>query len=1064
MTPAGRPLDAETLLAHAGWVRALARSLVADGQGADDVVQLTLIAALERPPRDDVPLRPWLARVARNFSLQAIRARSRRARHEARARLPEPEPSPDESVARAEAHRAVVDAVLALEPIHRDVLVARFLDELPMSDVARRLGIAEETAWTRLRRGLAKVRERLDRREGGRRRWALLLLGPRGAEGPRPRVGSAAPTTTVPTTTVAAAGAVGGAIVLKKLLAVTALILLVAFVAHEAFAPPASPSRDTAAAGTDGDPPRAPFEREPPARAALPQDDAPVAAVAPTPAPVRRAFATDVCDALTLQPIRGATAIVATDAGDIPATADESGRLRIDAPDGAERASVVVVAPGYTAVTTELSAGAEPVTTALWPARLARSTQWLTGTVVGADGAAVAGVAVLARAGAAWTGSAVTDTAGRFRFDPPWNVFYAVITATHAKLGDGFAEARHAYESPRTWSRFSDVRVVLGSPSPLRVRIRRGDGAPAATERHRLVASPQRAWSAGRTPQRFDVADGELVVLPIGVSLLELFAAGDGPRVAEPCVVAVDAEGVRVCGSPFRHQDGPMTDVPGGPRVEEVVFDSASRVFRVVVTDAADGAALPGVRVVLEDAREAEAAGPSFSERPDEEALQPSGITMDIRDPRRAPRHLRVEAVTDARGVAELRGWLPSEGVLSAEGPHLVREHRRAAATEIASGSTSFIVTTGGTVSVAFPRSLTACVVERVDVPAPLARLTPDRAEMALAAGSYRVRTVRVPGHSADEAVLVPPFELRRGDTRHVDLTDVAPRITDVLVMRRLAAVQGACVRPTWEHDADPTLRLLREGEASFVRSWTYGVRRFDLMWTVDGIEHVHAVDARGGEHAAQPTVLRHDLDYDAATLDIGVEGDGLEPGSWISVSARWPDAPLADAHSVRVPASAVVRGEVRVRDLPAGDYWVGVDGPTRRSTPQMQVTLRRAATERVRLPVDDFTLVVEVAGAAAPTEVGANGERLTLVPEGAESARRHILCDRWDAPLASFWRVPPGRYRLLLRKMGKPRREGTVWYSSLVTVAERDVVVEPGVHRVAVRIDGPDTPVPDAR
>jgi RNA polymerase sigma-70 factor (ECF subfamily) len=206
---AARPqIDPEELLANAGWLHALARSLVADGHRADDVVQQTFAAAVEHPPGDGVPLRPWLARVARNFSLKVLRSEGRRAHHETQAPAPPPTTSPAESVARAETFREVVNAVLALEPIYRDVVIARFFDGLELTAVATRLGVPVETARTRLKRALAMLRERLDRKYGDRKVWAALLFGGR----------RAAPT---------AAGA-GGAVVAWKIVAAAAVALVVA--------------------------------------------------------------------------------------------------------------------------------------------------------------------------------------------------------------------------------------------------------------------------------------------------------------------------------------------------------------------------------------------------------------------------------------------------------------------------------------------------------------------------------------------------------------------------------------------------------------------------------------------------------------------------------------------------------------------------------------------------------------------------------------------------------------------------------------------------------------------
>src|SRR3569623_857801 len=69
------------LLAHADWLRDLARKLVG-GTAADDAVQDTYVAALHAPPDPDLPAKPWLARVLRNASRMAHRSSTRRARRE----------------------------------------------------------------------------------------------------------------------------------------------------------------------------------------------------------------------------------------------------------------------------------------------------------------------------------------------------------------------------------------------------------------------------------------------------------------------------------------------------------------------------------------------------------------------------------------------------------------------------------------------------------------------------------------------------------------------------------------------------------------------------------------------------------------------------------------------------------------------------------------------------------------------------------------------------------------------------------------------------------------------
>ena len=76
------------LARHAGFVRSLARALVADEATADDLVQDVWVRALERPPRHGRQLRAWLARVARNLAANRWRGdERRRAREQPLAQL-----------------------------------------------------------------------------------------------------------------------------------------------------------------------------------------------------------------------------------------------------------------------------------------------------------------------------------------------------------------------------------------------------------------------------------------------------------------------------------------------------------------------------------------------------------------------------------------------------------------------------------------------------------------------------------------------------------------------------------------------------------------------------------------------------------------------------------------------------------------------------------------------------------------------------------------------------------------------------------------------------------------
>ena len=162
------PLPPEALLSHTDFVRILARHLLEDPGAADDLAQDTLARALERPPRAAVALRAWLRTVARNFARQGARGATRRRYHEAEAARAEAVPSADEVLEREAVRAEVVEALLSLPEVQRDVLLLRFYEGLAPREIARRLEVPVETVRSRQRRGIAGMRRRLDgRRERG---------------------------------------------------------------------------------------------------------------------------------------------------------------------------------------------------------------------------------------------------------------------------------------------------------------------------------------------------------------------------------------------------------------------------------------------------------------------------------------------------------------------------------------------------------------------------------------------------------------------------------------------------------------------------------------------------------------------------------------------------------------------------------------------------------------------------------------------------------------------------------------------------------------------------------
>lgn len=171
------PIPIDQLLAQREWVRRVARAMVRDENDADDLEQGMWLSALQHPPRSERSLRGWLFTALRRDWANARHSEDCRSRREETTARSEAIPSAEELIAKADAHKRVVDAVMALEEPYRSTILYRFFEDLPPSVIAERQGIPVETVRTRVRRALAQLRERFDAESGGdRSAWTLGLV------------------------------------------------------------------------------------------------------------------------------------------------------------------------------------------------------------------------------------------------------------------------------------------------------------------------------------------------------------------------------------------------------------------------------------------------------------------------------------------------------------------------------------------------------------------------------------------------------------------------------------------------------------------------------------------------------------------------------------------------------------------------------------------------------------------------------------------------------------------------------------------------------------------------
>lgn len=146
---------------------------------AEEVVQETFVRALERPPpRSDLPLRPWLVRVATNLSLDALRRRRRRVGQG--PWLPDPVASPDpEAVPAPEAESperrhdlvesvtfAFLLALEALGPRQRAALVLTDVLDYSAREAGEVLGLSEGNVRVTLHRARKALHRHEELRQG----------------------------------------------------------------------------------------------------------------------------------------------------------------------------------------------------------------------------------------------------------------------------------------------------------------------------------------------------------------------------------------------------------------------------------------------------------------------------------------------------------------------------------------------------------------------------------------------------------------------------------------------------------------------------------------------------------------------------------------------------------------------------------------------------------------------------------------------------------------------------------------------------------------------------------
>ena len=134
---------------------------------ARDVTQACFAGLLQAPSRYDArraSLGTYLCAAARNVSLRHASRAWRERPLPAAGERPAGEPSPEERLLAEERARLVREAVLALPPLHREVLILAEYEELELGVIAEIVGAEVGAVKVRLHRARRKLRAALERR------------------------------------------------------------------------------------------------------------------------------------------------------------------------------------------------------------------------------------------------------------------------------------------------------------------------------------------------------------------------------------------------------------------------------------------------------------------------------------------------------------------------------------------------------------------------------------------------------------------------------------------------------------------------------------------------------------------------------------------------------------------------------------------------------------------------------------------------------------------------------------------------------------------------------------
>lgn len=150
---------------HSRRVYGVILRILGDRSEAEEVLQEVFVQAWTRAETYNVALGApagWLVRIARNRSIDRLRANSVRAGALEAAPMPEPAyDDPETHVAVSERRRSVARALASLPSDQRELIEHAYFAGLTQSELAARFGLPLGTVKTRIRTGMLTLRQHL---------------------------------------------------------------------------------------------------------------------------------------------------------------------------------------------------------------------------------------------------------------------------------------------------------------------------------------------------------------------------------------------------------------------------------------------------------------------------------------------------------------------------------------------------------------------------------------------------------------------------------------------------------------------------------------------------------------------------------------------------------------------------------------------------------------------------------------------------------------------------------------------------------------------------------------